>query len=108
MGAALLRPDGQLRGTKKKTKRNHKRVRNKINQNQTKSSLVRLVLLGGSQAGLDGLDLKDEGENDEIHQKNMKRLQVPIKKSPLYFALSKISALSSSLSKERLSTAKKG
>lgn len=55
-----------------------------------KSSLVTLVLLGGSQAGVDGLDLKDEGENDGIHQKSMKRLQVPIKKSPLYFALSKI------------------
>lgn len=60
MGAALLRPDGQLRGTKKKTKRNHNRARN------IESSLVTLVLLGGSQAGPDGLDLKDEGENDGI------------------------------------------
>lgn len=94
MGAALLRPGRAAARDKKrkqKTRRNHNRVRN------IKSSLGTLVLLGGSQAGLDALDLKDEGENDGINQKNMKRLQVPVKKSALYFALSKISAPSSSL-----------
>lgn len=55
-----------------------------------KSSLVTLVLLGGSHAGVDGLDSKDEVENDGIHQKRLKRLQIPIKKSPLYFVLSKV------------------
>lgn len=55
-----------------------------------KSSSVTLVLLGGSHAGVDGLDSKDEDENDGIEKKRLKRLQIPIKKSPLYFALSKV------------------
>lgn len=94
MGAALLRTDGQLRGTKKKkkTKRNHNRVRS------MKSSLETLVLLGGSQAGVDGL--KDEGENDGIHQKSLKKnSKFPSKKPHLSTLLC---PKSSSLSKERL------
>lgn len=49
-------------------------ARDKKDVRSMKSSLVTLALLGGSQAGVDGLDLKDGCENDGIHQKSLKRL----------------------------------